>query len=397
MCHHSSILMYSILGAFSSSINQWNKFRETRYCRNYLPLFNGKEDAVVNKNPISIDWVPLAGDTYVKDTLTYPNVVKFGMEKLILQKKSQLMLPGEFTAASHLPASRIEDIQAKCLNIMTLQQALSLRKQILVNKVVESSRKLWRLEREILDGYKHKSIKVLSSKYDQPAIALLRLALAQKTRNMRPNFFENDIKCVVKLALRYGDTQKLPALLATSSIEESEVEGGKKLSYHHLNAAYDIMQDEWDLQQMKEAKSIDQTSYCENYLGERESSLAWEVVLHTYLQDSNIPFYSEDDLKRQGSTSTPDVVFLGDNVRINNQPVKWIDCKGYYGSLGSKHFHGKLVKQIQRYNEEFGGQGAVLYRLSYSEELREALSNSCLVLDRGPLMIDDSNLYLNIS
>ena len=170
-------------------------------------------------------------------------------------------------------------------------------------------------------------------------------------------------------------------------LTDSITEGGKKLNSVHMNAAFDIMKDEWDKKQMEEAKSIDQTSYCENYIEERESSLAWEVVLHSYLKETRIPFYSEEELKSQGpiinesiliststhpvsfagSTSTPDVVFLGDNVQINNQPVKWIDCKSYYGSLGSKHFHGKLVKQIQRYNDEFGGQGAVLYRLSYSE------------------------------
>lgn len=78
-------------------------------------------------------------DPYVKDILNYPNVVKFGMEKLMLQQKSELLLPGEFTASSHLSVSRIEQIQSRCKNIMTLKQALSLRKQILVSKLILQS------------------------------------------------------------------------------------------------------------------------------------------------------------------------------------------------------------------------------------------------------------------
>ena len=46
-----------------------------------------------------------------------------------------------------------------------------------------------------------------------------------------------------------------------------------------------------------------------------------------------------------------------------------MDCKGYYGSAYSQSFYKKHAKQIQKYNAEFGGIGAVVFKLGYSEDL----------------------------
>lgn len=54
---------------------------------------------------------------------------------------------------------------------------------------------------------------------------------------------------------------------------------------------------------------------------------------------------------------------------INSQAVRWMDCKGYYGSASSQSFYKKHAKQIQKYNAEFGGIGAVVFKLGYSEDL----------------------------
>ena len=71
-----------------------------------------------------------------------------------------------------------------------------------------------------------------------------------------------------------------------------------------------------------------------------------------------------------GCTSTPDVVFSeGSDVKINSQVVRWMDCKSYYGSGTAQSFYKKHVKQIQKYNAEFGGAGAVVFKLGYSEDL----------------------------
>ena len=59
-------------------------------------------------------------------------IVSSGAEKIIASKNSGLYLPGEFTLSSYLSADRLDFIEKKCRNIMTLPQALSLRKQILI-------------------------------------------------------------------------------------------------------------------------------------------------------------------------------------------------------------------------------------------------------------------------
>ena len=44
----------------------------------------------------------------------------------------------------------------------------------------------------------------------------------------------------------------------------------------------------------------------------------------------------------------------------------------------------KLAKQAKRYDDEFKGPGAIIYKLGYSETLPSKLPET-LFLDRGPL------------
>ena len=87
--------------------------------------------------------------------------------------------------------------------------------------------------------------------------------------------------------------------------------------------------------------------------------------------------------------------------------------QNFYGSARSPHFVDKLTRMQRRYEEAFGGPGAVVYKLGHSEALAKvrshpllarALRCSCvsvaflppllrqalpalLVLDRGPLVV----------
>ena len=70
-----------------------------------------------------------------------------------------------------------------------------------------------------------------------------------------------------------------------------------------------------------------------------------------------------------GASSTPDVVFSDEDIQIDSRPVKWMDCKSFYGSHSSPHFLRSQLKQIKRYNEHFGGRGAIVFKLGYSLDL----------------------------
>lgn len=88
-------------------------------------------------------------------------------------------------------------------------------------------------------------------------------------------------------------------------------------------------------------------------------------------------------LTHLGSKSTPDCVFL-DDCYINGKLVRWIDMKCFYGTSCSSHFVSKLQKQAKRYDEEFQGPGAIIYKLGFSAALPGKLPET-LFLDRGPL------------
>ena len=148
---------------------------------------------------------------------------------------------------------------------------------------------------------------------------------------------------------------------------------------------------------MQLAKIFDQTSYSDPSSLEKDLSEGWEVSLHEFLDQQEVAYLTEanlrDDLEQQ--TSTPDVLFL-DDVVINGKRVRWIDSKNFFGGIVSSsgtqvkgdnggHFIKKLTKQIAKYDQEYQAQGAIVYRLGYSESLKNLVGEQTLLLDKGPL------------
>ena len=84
------------------------------------------------------------GYTGIKRDLHWPrpSPVKQEAEKALLYS-SILIQRGEYCDGDHLPDKRKEDIERECRRYgMTLDQALSLRKQALVTKVVLANKKI---------------------------------------------------------------------------------------------------------------------------------------------------------------------------------------------------------------------------------------------------------------
>jgi len=81
---------------------------------------------------------------------------------------------------------------------------------------------------------------------------------------------------------------------------------------------------------------------------------------------------------------TPDFLLL-DDVYINGQKVKWIDCKCYYGSAGMGIYGRKSLQRVsQDYNEKFG-PGAVIFAFGYCESFDALRESGVLLLDGSPL------------
>jgi len=331
---------------------------------------------------------------------TSPHPIKEKVEREVIKV---LVRPGEFLSGQRLSDKRVCDILDSLEKhggggeYMTLAQALSLRKQLLVNKLVKDS---WRLKSRSADlckqYYRGRAITEIAILNDFPAVGLLRVVLAERAHECWPDLNVGEVKEVVKLALRPSPAvnENLETETEDEIIEDTdEIERGETEATKYRRERQEVLQ-QCALQlltcrdeaQLAEAKEVDQVSYESDSLAQRDFSLAWERALYTHLDQTGVQYLKEQTLSDQGFRSTPDCVIL-DDIYINGKgPVRWMDSKAYYGSAGSRFFVSKLQKQVLRYNKEFDGQGAIVYRLGYSSELQKQLSHA--VTSNGPLLLD---------
>lgn len=68
-------------------------------------------------------------------------------------------------------------------------------------------------------------MRLLSNKFDQPAMAIFRLVMTNKVTRRYPNMLEKDVKRVVKFALRYGGNETASALSVAALTSSREAEG----------------------------------------------------------------------------------------------------------------------------------------------------------------------------
>ena len=319
---------------------------------------------------------------------------------------------GEYVSGSQLSDSRVCEIldalgspdNKEDGSYMTLAQALSLRKQLLVSKIVNESWKLRENIPKIAKQYERgRSIVEISEVFDLPAMAVLRSIFTTRAQGLRPDMYSGDVKESVKIALRKkdDDTEETQTQTQTQAEEDSgivpETTNRRERDIGQIRLLAAELLDDKDMRQLAEAKKIDQVSYVDDNEGERTASKAWELALYQHLDAHGVRYLTEEALADSGYKSTPDVVLL-DDVFINGQQVKWFDAKNYYGSASTKFFLSKHQKQAERYAREFDGAGALVYRLGFSRELlnkmrpgaagagaRTGETGGCLLLDRGLL------------
>ena len=268
---------------------------------------------------------------------------------------------------------------------MTLPQALSLRKQLLVSKLASSN---WRLRENLPSICKQyargRDVVDMCDKHDLPPMAILRAIFTERALQRWPDLEHSDVKDGVKLALRQQREDNLGGGRGEVG-EEMETRRSARDTAARMVAAN--LLDQRDLEQLVAAKAVDQVAYTEDNIEEREASKGWEQRLFDHFDAHGVKYASEEQLVAEGFRSTPDAVLI-DDVWVNGRLIRWVDCKSYYGSYRSKLFGAKTKKQVERYNLEFGGEGALVFRLGYSRELQKNLGQ-CLLLDRGLLPDDD--------
>jgi len=131
-----------------------------------------------------------------------------------------------------------------------------------------------------------------------------------------------------------------------------------------------------------------------------------ESLVRAWLDANHIPYMTEMDLLKLGSSHTPDFLLLG-SVIINSVRVRWIDVKTYYGSsslcLDERLPIGKILAQAERYNSAFTKPGieetgAFIFLAGKSSQLEEELVKGTTALRIMPLLLnahplDTSSLY----
>jgi hypothetical protein len=77
-----------------------------------------------------------------------------------------------------------------------------------------------------------------------------------------------------------------------------------------------MMRDSFDQKQLEEAKSLDQVSYTDDYLGEKAAADSWELSLHSFLRQEGIPFQTEDEMRAKGELEITRTVFISSSISL---------------------------------------------------------------------------------
>ena len=80
--------------------------------------------------------------------------------------------------------------------------------------------------------------------------------------------------------------------------------------------ALEMMRDSFDQKQLEEAKSLDQVSYTDDYLGEKAAADSWELSLHSFLRQEGIPFQTEDEMRAKGELEITHTVFISSSISL---------------------------------------------------------------------------------
>jgi hypothetical protein len=247
-----------------------------------------------------------------------------------------------------LPDKRVNEIKERCSRMdISLDQALSLRSAILQQKSVYNFGKLQRVAKEMRQLYEDgNDVVELSKKYDYPPMNLFR------------------------------------AILKARGWSKSKIRDNLRKPEGRLN--------ERDLEQFKKAEAADRVSNVDQS-ETQERAETFEDILCRFFEQKGVRIRRQPEMVAEQMAEhgrpvrTPDLLIL-DDVRINGEPVAWIDAKHFYGADVSFQ-RKKTTKQMGRYIEEWG-QGAIVFRHGYCDNLHIP---GTILLDSLPLDLSGLN------
>ena len=257
------------------------------------------------------------------------------------QVASLVMKKGEF---GWLSESRVNEISQSISGMnISIDQSLSLRNALLQQKTVYGHYKMQSRSKAMYKLYKEgMTIIQLSKRFDFPPMNIFREILKEK------GWSKNKIKESLRNPSQFSQRERNEFTEAEAADRVSNVDQSE--TQIRADKFEDIISD-WF-----ESRGVN--------LRRQEEMVAEQLAEHGR------------------PVNTPDVLFL-DHVKINDQPIAWIDAKHFYGA-DVNFQRKKMKKQTLRYVETWG-QGAIIFRHGFSENLHLP---GVILLDQGPLDLD---------
>ena len=286
-----------------------------------------------------------------------------------IRKEVQLLMSGTLLRRGEfgpLHGSRAIEVELECAELgIGLDQALSIRKQLMMGKVLKGGasklkdeRTMKRIRKEF--EQRQRSLLEISQAYDLPPVSIFRAILAPRVLSAYPQFTCLDRNRpagrIVQSIIGGVDTDRLGEFLS-----------------------------DWEVNELKVAREFDVVGYSS---GNCTAAEEWESTIYDFLDGHGIKYITEDALKFRGcgGRGTPDCLLV-DDLCIHGRRVGWIEFKCFYASglRQNTYFTRKSVgRQVEKYQRAFGMSGAVILKHGFSAEISQRYP-STLFLDGGTL------------
>ena len=200
---------------------------------------------------------------------------------------------------------------------------ISLRSQILKNKVIKKHYLIKKHKLNIISQYRNTNILDLTKKYDIAPLTIMRLIIKDK----------------YKFKISKNNQNKL---------------------------------DKYDRNQLDLALNNDITSQIDQDQV-LDESIKYEQKIKRALKKKNVNFKTQEDLANEQKKEfgyakiTPDFLF-DDVIEINGEKIKWMEIKNFYGS-NIKYFKNKIKKQVDKYYKKWG-KGCIVFRYGFNNDIR---------------------------
>ncbi len=153
-----------------------------------------------------------------------------------------------------------------------------------------------------------------------------------------------------------------PTLMASLIMKNCEI---SKKNINCLFKNVDLIENRRLRKEVKKALEADHFFSPHAHEMQCKKGVMGEAVIQKWLDDREISYFTEADIRAKGEGKTPDFV-LANPICVDNSMVNWIESKALFGDDFEHEHYSK--KQFQEYANIFG-EGMVVYWYGYLEDL----------------------------